>query len=124
MQLKRINVNPSNRTTDDCYVRALTIALNIQYREAYKALSEYGLGVSLAMTDSRTLKGFLKSFGYYEKLLQRKCNVATFAEIYAKLDKVYILKIGKNGATVIKNKIIYDSFDISKKVVNGYWIIN
>lgn len=29
MQLKKINVNPSNRTTDDCYVRALTIALNI-----------------------------------------------------------------------------------------------
>ena len=121
---KIVNVNPSKRITEDSFIRSLTLALNIPYKEAFKVLSDYALGVSLAMTDIRAFKGLLKSFEYYEKQIQRKCNVSTFAEIYAKLGKVYILRVGKNTTTVIKNKIIYDNYDVTKKIVNSYWIIN
>ena len=121
---KIVNVNPSKRITEDSFVRSLTIALNIPYREAFKVLSDYALGASLAMTDIRAFKGLLKAFGYYEKQIQRKCNVVTFAEIYAKSDKTYILRVGRNTSTIIKNKVIYDNYDVSKKIVNSYWIIN
>ena len=121
---KIVNVNPSKHITEDSFVRSLTLALNIPYREAFKVLSDYALGASLAMTDIRAFKGLLKAFGYYEKQIQRKCNVVTFAEIYAKSDKTYILRVGRNTSTVIKNKVIYDNYDVSKKIINSYWIIN
>lgn len=121
---KIVNVNPSKRITEDSFVRSLTLALNIPYKKAFEVLSDYALGASLAMTDIRALKGLLKAFGYYEKQIQRKCNVSTFAEIYAKSDKTYILRVGRNTSTIIKNKVIYDNYDVSKKIINSYWIIN
>ena len=121
---KIINVNPSKRVTDDSFVRSLTLALNISYKKIFKALSDYALGASLSMTDIRTFKGFLKALGYYEEKIQSKCNISTFAERFAKSNKVYILRVGKNTSTVIKNKIIYDNYDVSKKLVISYWIIN
>ena len=123
MQFKKLNVNSSNRNTDDSYVRSISVALNIPYKKAYKMLAEYGLNNCLSMNDSRTLRGFLGYIGYTEKTLDKKCNVSKFSECNSK-GKVCILRVGKNSATVIKNNVIYDSYNPSNKVVNAYWVIS
>ena len=61
LQLKKINVNPAKRNTDDSYVKVLTIALNISYKKAYKLLAEYGMQQCLSMNDSRLFRNFRKS---------------------------------------------------------------
>ena len=124
MCLKKINVNPANRVTDDSFVKSLTLALNLPYKEIYRDLSDYALGQSLAMTDIRAFKSFLKSLGFCEQRLQRGCNVESFVGNYAEAGKVYILAVGKNNATVIRNKTVYDNYDVSKKIVHTYWKIN
>ena len=118
------NINPSKRSTDDAYVRTLSMALNITYKQAYQALAKFGLGQSLAMNDIRTLRGFLKSFDYKEQQLNRKCNVDFFSNTIAKVGKRYIVRTGKNNVTVVINKNIYDVFNPSKKIVNSYWVID
>ena len=111
---KKLNVNPSKRTTEDSFVRAVCLALNISYKEAYRAIAEFALGASLAMTDARTIKGFLKSLGYYEQKLKNNCSVATFVDNNAKAKKVYIVRIGKNNVTVVRNKVVYELHNILK----------
>ena len=123
MKWLKINVNPFNRTTDDSVVKALCIALDISWNEAYMSLAKHGIGSNLSMNDKRCWKGFLKYLGYTETKLDNKVNVKYFAENYALNNKVYILQIGSNGATVIKNKTIYDSFNPCNKTVNAFWII-
>lgn len=124
MCLKIINVNPSKRKTEDSFVRSLTIALNISYKDAFRTISDFALGANLSMVDTRTIKGVLKFLGYTEQVLKESCSVGSFADRYAKTDKVYLLRIGRNNTTVIKNKIIYDNFDASRKIINSYWIID
>ena len=132
MCLKNINVNPSNRITQDAFVRAVCLALNISYKEAYRAIAEFALGASLSMTDSRTIKGFLKSLGYYEQKLKNNCSVATFSEnkakarvhstdnydedFYVSIEKYPKIVIGRcnisdNDLNAIK-KFIVDNLDI------------
>ena len=124
MCIKKLNVNPSKRITEDSFVRAVTIALNISYKEAYRAIADFALNASLSMTDARTIKGFLKAFGYCEQKLKNNCNIATFVDNNARAQKVYIIRVGRNGVTVVKNRVVYDNYDVSKKMIRSYWIIN
>lgn len=117
------NVNPSQRKTDDSLVRALSLALNITYVEAYKSLAEFGMGQSLSMTDVRTLRGFLRMLGYNEKILNRNCNVDVFTRQYAKPNSIYLLRIGKS-VTVCINRTIYDNYNPKSKIVTSYWRIS
>lgn len=123
MQFKKLNVNPAKRNTDDAYVRVLSLALDIPYKKAYKLLAEHGIRQSLAMNDNRLFRSFMNYIGYTERNLDKKCNVSKFSERIIK-DKVCILRVGKNSATVIKNNVIYDSYNPSNKVVNSYWVID
>lgn len=118
------NINPSKRSTDDAYIRALCMALNISYKQAYKALADFAMGQCLSMNDIRALRGFLKSFEYREQQLNKKCNLDVFSNTIAKSGKRYIVRYGKAGVTVVVDKNIYDSFNPSKKLVNSYWTIN
>ena len=122
MQFKKLNVNPAKRNTDDSYVKCISIALEIPYKKAYKLLAEHGIRQSLAMNDSRLFRNFMNYIGYIEIQLDKKCNVSKFSE-HVSRGKVCILRIGKNGATVVKDNVIYDSYDPSNKIVNGYWVI-
>lgn len=124
MCLKIINVNPSKRKTEDAFVRAVCLALNIQYKQAYRAIADYSLGACLSMNDARAIKGFMKSLGYNEQRLINNCNVEDFIDNYAEKGRIYVLKIGRSTTTVVKNKIAYDSYDVGKKSVNSYWKIN
>ena len=117
------NINPSQRVTDDAAVRAISLALNITYKEAYMSLAEYSVGQCLAMNDIRALKSFLKLIGYTDMQLKRRCSEETFARQYAKPNSTYILRIGKNSVTVVKDKTIYDNFNPSQKTVTSYWKI-
>lgn len=117
------NINPSKRSTDDAYIRALGMALNISYKQAYKTLADFAMGQCLSMNDIRALRGFLKSFEYREQQLNKKCNLDVFSNTIAKSGKRYIVRYGKAGVTVVVDKNIYDSFNPSKKLVNSYWTI-
>ena len=100
------NINPSKRVTDDAYIRALGVALNISYKQAYKALADFAMGQNLSMNDIRALRGFLKSFEYREQQLNQKCNVDVFSNVIAKSGKLSIVRFGKGNVTVIVNKNI------------------
>ena len=78
------NTNPIKRNTDDSYIRALTIILNISYKEAYKALADFSMGQCLSMNDIRALRSFLRTFQYQERQLDKKCNVEQFSNTVAK----------------------------------------
>ena len=118
------NTNPIKRNTDDSYIRALTIILNISYKEAYKALADFSMGQCLSMNDIRALRSFLRTFQYQERQLDKKCNVEQFSNTVAKKGKRYIVRVGKATVTSVIDKNIYDCYNPSKKLVNSYWLIS
>lgn len=122
MVWKKLNVNPSNRTTNDDAIKALSVALNKQWKDIYIFVAKYALGQRLAMDDKRAIKGVLRVLGYTEIRLDKQCNVEQFIRLYAERGKTYILQLGSNF-TVIKNEILIESYDARKKMVSSYWKI-
>ena len=122
MVWKKLNVNPSGRTTSDDAIRALSVALDKSWKDIYVLIAKYGLSQQLSMTDKRVIQSVLRILGYKQIRLERQCNVEQFIKLYVKRNKTYILQIGSNF-TVVKNEALIDSYDARKKMVSSYWKI-
>lgn len=122
MVWKKLNVNPSGRTTSDDAIRALSVALDKSWKDIYVLIAKYGLSQQLSMTDKRVIQSVLRILGYKQIRLERQCNVEQFIKLYAKRNKTYILQIG-SSFTVVKNEALIDSYDARKKMLSSYWEI-
>lgn len=122
MVWKKLNVNPSGRTTSDDAIRALSVALDKSWKDIYVLIAKYGLSQQLSMTDKRVIQSVLRILGYKQIRLERQCNVEQFIKIYAKRNKTYILQIG-SSFTVVKNEALIDSYDARRKMLSSYWEI-
>ena len=122
MVWKKLNVNPSGRTTSDDAIRASSVALDKSWKDIYVLIAKYGLSQQLSMTDKRVIQSVLRILGYKQIRLERQCNVEQFIKLYAKRNKTYILQIG-SSFTVVKNEALIDSYDARKKMLSSYWEI-
>ena len=126
MQFRRYNHNYKNRNCNDSNIRALGLATNKDWCTVYKNLSIYAMNKGLVADDKRVFNSYMKFMGYIAhpvpKISNGKCTVKDFAEFFAEKDKTYILKL-PHAVTTIKNGDLYDIYDSSSKVVNGYWVI-
>lgn len=122
MVWKKLNVNPSGRTTSDDAIRALSVALDKSWKDIYVLIAKYGLSQQLSMTDKRVIQSVLRILGYKQIRLERQCNVEQFIKLYAKRNKTYILQIG-SSFTVVKNEALIESYDARKKMLSSYWEI-
>ena len=127
MEFIQINNNPRRRKTSDCAIRAISFVTNKKWNEVFEELSKIAIKSFLTMSDKRTIIQYLKNLNYEEVLLPKKSKnqyytLDEFNEMIAEKDKTYLVNtIGH--LTVIKDKKLYDTFDVSKKPVGYYWVI-
>ena len=116
------NNNPTGRRVGDCAVRAVSVALGIDWEEAYAliALNGYLMG-DLPSSDS-VWGAVLREHGFYRSVIPNTCSdcytAAEFAEDHPY--GVYVLGFGGHVATV-KDGNLYDSWDSSNEVPVYYW---
>ena len=67
MEFLKININPKNKKTTDCAVRAVAQACNIAYNEAAKELFDLWLETGYEMTEPRTMTQVLEKHGFVTK---------------------------------------------------------
>lgn len=68
------NVNPKNKLTGDCVVRAITLALDQTYIETYRELFEYSLKTGYMLNDPKNYGKYLESKGWKKLSQPRKMN--------------------------------------------------
>ena len=112
----------NGRITDDSAVRAIAVAMNKTWKQAYIILAKYSMKQCLAMNDKRAIRSLLKSLGFKEDKPYINCNVERFINIFAEPNNTYILQTSSTF-TVIKNQELIENFDNGKKSVNAYWQI-
>jgi|TARA_R110000824_G_scaffold220949_1_gene408063 uncharacterized protein YdbL (DUF1318 family) len=109
--------------TGDCAARAMVIALDIDYRAAYKeiALANKAMGFSKSARNGvhkNIFQNILKKHGWSwhsaPKFTGRK------AYHYDMPPGKVIARMARHYCTVI-NKEIHDSWDSSDKMIYGYW---
>lgn len=56
---KEFNINPRNKKTGDCAIRAVALATRLGWDTAYKGLADAGFKVKTAMNDIEAIEEFL-----------------------------------------------------------------
>ena len=125
------NINPKNKITNDCAVRAIATATNKTWGEVYNTLCEIGLKYGLMPNDPKCYERYLKELGWVKHNRPRKDNNTKYSgsefvktvEYRAIKDTSVIAKIGSHHMTVIVNGKIYDTWNCSGNKIGNYWTI-
>lgn len=128
MEFIMYNNNPKNKRTDDCVIRAISLALNKTWADTFRSLAEFSIRQGLMINDTRNYKKYLNYLGLEAEKMPKhydntRYTIREFCDEIAKADKTYILSVAKH-LTVVKNKKLYDTWDCSRKSVGNYWTIN
>ena len=127
MEFLNYNANPKGRKTTDCVIRALCTALDEKWENTYRDLVNYSIKQGLMCSDKRAFTFYLNSKGYKMQKMPKhidnsRYTVQQFADEIAKPKAIYILNLA-NHLTVIKDCVLLDTWNCSKKSVGNYWVI-
>lgn len=116
------NNNPVGRRVGDCSIRALSLALDTDWENAYlmSAINGYKMG---DMPSSNSVWGaVLRQNGFYKHIIPNTCPDCYTFEDFAKEhgEGVYVIGTGSHVATVIDG-VLYDAWDSSHEIPVFYW---
>lgn len=116
------NNNPVGRRVGDCSIRALSLALDTDWENAYlmSAINGYKMG---DMPSSNSVWGaVLRQNGFYKHVIPNTCPDCYTFDDFAKEhgEGVYVIGTGSHVATVIDG-VLYDAWDSSHEIPVFYW---
>lgn len=116
------NPNPTGRFVEDCAIRAVSKALDIDWETTYAKLSMNGYAMGDLPNANSVWGALLRQNGFYREAIPNTCPDCYTAEDFAKDHPkgTYVLGFGKHVAT-IKDGNLYDSWDSSKEIPQYYW---
>ena len=124
------NINPKNRITGDCVIRALTgafqaVGMPVDYEFTLRQLVEVSLETGYSVCSKECVERYLKPNFDKQKQPRKTDNTKyTGKEFCEKFSTgVYICFIGGHHVTVIINGKIHDIWDCSNKTIGNYWKI-
>lgn len=100
MAYVHLNLNPRNRNTTDCTVRAIALAMNMSWDEAFMELANKALVLSDTMDSNSTWGTYLKEHGWIQKTLPNTCPYCYTVEDFCE-DHPYGLFIVATGSHVL-----------------------
>lgn len=116
------NNNPTGRAVGDCAVRAVSVALGIDWETAYAMIANNGFQMGDMPSSNSVWGAVLRQHGFYRKAIPDTCPDCYTAEDFC-VDHpqgVYVLGFGTHVATV-KDGILYDSWNSCREVPQYFW---
>lgn len=114
------NANPLGRKVNDCTVRAISLATNLSWDEAYDWLSSYAKSQAIMMDEVEYIDQFLDD--NFTKLCGCKDQVKVTVEQFIKSHPYGTYLITMNGhITCCIDGTIYDTFDPRDRIIWGIY---
>ena len=112
------NANPLNVYTEDCTIRAISVAEGTTWDEAYGKLSY------LAGIRGKILNDVVFIEEYLDSKYQRQCYTnVTVGEFAEKCPKGHFVVTMNNHIVAIIDNVIVDTFDCSNRIMKCCWKI-
>ena len=116
------NANPIARNTEDCGIRAVAVALDISWDEAFRLLADNARQMGDVMHSNAVIGSVLRQHGFYRAVIPNTCpdcyTIADFCRDYPKGD--YVVGTGTHVVAVIDGNII-DTFNSKDLIPLYYW---
>ena len=120
----RANPNPKGKQVPDCVIRAICIALKMNWYDVYDALCRVGREDCNVPSADSVWGHFLQELGFEPFLLPHSCpiciTVNEFCMMYPK--GTYIIGTGSHAVAVIDGNY-YDSWDSGNEIPSFFWRI-
>jgi len=118
----RCNPNPMGRETGDCVIRAIAIATDKSWREAYWALCELGAIQGDLPNSNMVWNMYMREQGGKQFLLPESCpdciSVRAFCERYP--EGIYVIGTGDHAIAIIDGDW-YDLYDSGLLTPTFFW---
>ena len=116
------NNNPTGRSVGDCAVRAVSVALGIDWEQAYALLAAAGYAMGDMPSSDSVWGAVLRQHGFYRASIPDTCPACyTAADFIAEHPRgVYVLGFGGHTAS-IRDGVLMDSWDSSMCIPQFYW---
>lgn len=119
---KQFNNNPAARNVGDCAVRAVSVALGVDWETAFALIAENAFMMGDMPSSNAVFGSVLRQHGFQRYGVPNTCPDCYTMEQFA-IDHpkgVYVVGTG-NHVAAVKNGFIYDSWDSSKEIPQYYW---
>lgn len=118
----KYNPNPTGRNVGDCAVRAIAVALNIDWEDAYAMIVENGYAMGDMPSADSVWGAVLRQNGFYRKAIPNTCPDCYTAEDFCRDNPygIFVLAFGGHVATVV-NGDLYDSWNSSQMIPVYVW---
>lgn len=116
------NPNPAGRSVGDCAVRAVSVALGIDWEQAYILIAAAGFSMGDMPSSNSVWGAVLRQHGFSRYNLPDNCpdcfTAADFVRDHPQ--GVYVLGFGNHVATA-KDGVIYDAWNSSNEIIQYVW---
>lgn len=121
----KYNSNPIALTVDDCAIRALAKAIDVDWETAYTMLAANGFAMGNIPTSKAVVNATLRQHGFYRYIIPDSCPYCYTAKDFCfdHPDGIYVLAFDSHIATV-KDGMIYDTWNSSDEIPLFYWTKN
>lgn len=114
--------NPCGRHVGDCAVRAVSVALGIDWETAYNLIADAGYKMCDMPSSNGVFGAVLRQHGFYRTTVSNDCSDCYTAEDFVEDNPqgIFVIGFGNHVATAIDG-IIYDSWDSRNEIPVYVW---
>ena len=117
---KKVNLNPLKNKCGDCVIKAISLGLNKDWFEVFDDLVLIARNKGLMPNSDKVIKEYLKNYPLIVDRVKKGDKRLKATDF--KQNGVYIISQA-NHLGIIKDKVVYDNYDIRKRAIYKYWII-
>lgn len=119
---QEFNENPAGRRVGDCAIRAVSVALGVDWETAYALIAAAGFAMGDMPSSNSVWGAVLRQHGFSRMNLPDECPDCYTAEDFAHDHPrgIYVLGFGNHVATV-RDGIIYDAWNSSNEIPQYVW---
>ena len=116
------NENPAGRATGDCAVRAVALALGVDWETAYALIALNGFLMGDVLSSNSVWGSVLRQHGFSRQAIPSTCpdcySIGDFADDNPR--GVYVVGTGNHVCT-IKDGVVWDAWDSRNEPAIFYW---
>lgn len=118
----KYNANPVANMTEDCAIRAVAVALDISWDDAFDQIARMAKSMGEVMHLNAAFGAVLRSHGFTRHIIPNRCpdcyTVADFCRDHP--EGIYVLVCGSHAVACISGNWI-DTWDSSAQIPIYYW---
>lgn len=123
--LKIENVNPKNRKTSDCVIRAIAKASGKDYLVVLKDLYDLSVKTGYMLNDKHCYEKLLEKYGFYKYKQPKKSDNSKYlvGEIdrLVRLEESAVISCAHHLTCYVDGDLI-DIWDCRYKTIGNYWV--